>query len=77
MRTLTSITRFAALCLCVASASAAQTPPLTPDVPPHFAAPTAANDYVKRDVMIPMRDGVKLLHRDRRAQGRAHTRRSS
>ena len=60
MRTLTSITRFGALCLCVASAAAAQTPPLTPDVPPHFTEPTAANDYVKRDVMIPMRDGVKL-----------------
>jgi predicted acyl esterase len=42
------------------SASAAQTPPLTPDVPPHFTEPTEANDYVKRDVMIPMRDGVKL-----------------
>ncbi|MFC6841668.1 CocE/NonD family hydrolase [Xanthomonas theicola] len=25
-----------------------------------FVAPTAANDYVKREVMIPMRDGVKL-----------------
>jgi hypothetical protein len=31
-----------------------------PDVPPKFEAPTAANDFVKRDVMIPMRDGVKL-----------------
>ena len=40
--------------------SAQQTPPLTPDVPPKFEAPTSAYDYVKRDVMIPMRDGVKL-----------------
>jgi len=37
-----------------------QTPPLTPDMPAKFAAPTDAYDYVKRDVMIPMRDGVKL-----------------
>ena len=41
--------------------AAAQTPPLTPDVPAKFEAPTAANDYVERDVMIPMRDGVKLF----------------
>lgn len=38
----------------------AQTPPLTPDIQPNFAAPTASYDYVKRDVMIPMRDGVRL-----------------
>ncbi len=38
----------------------AQTPPLTPDIPPNFTAPTASYDYVKRDVMIPMRDGVRL-----------------
>ncbi len=37
-----------------------QTAPLTPDIPPRFEAPTTANDYVKREVMIPMRDGVKL-----------------
>jgi uncharacterized protein len=37
-----------------------QTSPLTPDIPAKFEAPTASNDYVKRDVMIPMRDGVKL-----------------
>lgn len=40
--------------------SAQQTPPLTPDIPAKFDAPTGAYDYVKRDVMIPMRDGVKL-----------------
>ena len=38
----------------------AQTPPLTPDIPAKFEAPRASYDYVKRDVMIPMRDGVKL-----------------
>jgi uncharacterized protein len=38
----------------------AQTSPLTPDVPANYQAPTAAYDYVKSEVMIPMRDGVKL-----------------
>src|SRR5262245_36133839 len=39
---------------------AQQTPPLTPDIPQKFTEPTTTYDYVKRDVMIPMRDGVKL-----------------
>jgi hypothetical protein len=30
------------------------------DIPKTFSVPTAAYDYVKREVMIPMRDGVKL-----------------
>jgi len=38
----------------------AQTASLTPDIPASFTAPTAANDYIKREVLIPMRDGVKL-----------------
>jgi uncharacterized protein len=38
----------------------AQTPSLTPDVPAKYTAPTSSYDYVKRDEMIPMRDGVKL-----------------
>ncbi len=42
------------------SPAPAQTSPQTPDIPPHFEEPTAGYDYVKRDVMIPMRDGVKL-----------------
>ena len=37
-----------------------QTSPLTPDVPAKYEATTASYDYVKRDVMIPMRDGVRL-----------------
>ena len=49
----------AALALLVAPA-AAQTPPMTPDIPAKFAFPKAGYDYVKREVMIPMRDGVKL-----------------
>jgi putative CocE/NonD family hydrolase len=46
--------------LAFASLAAQQTPPLTPDIPAHFEEPTSGYDYVKRDVMIPMRDGVKL-----------------
>ncbi|WP_426287939.1 CocE/NonD family hydrolase [Luteibacter sp. E-22] len=50
-----------ALSLVVASSLvAAQTAPLTPDIPAKYDAPTSANDYVKRVVEIPMRDGVKL-----------------
>src|SRR5258708_3004876 len=52
-----------ALCAFMALAgtpAAAQTPPMTPDIPATFDFPTARNDYVKRTVMIPMRDGVKL-----------------
>jgi putative CocE/NonD family hydrolase len=36
------------------------TPPMTPDIPESFEAPLPSADYVKRDLMIPMRDGVKL-----------------
>jgi uncharacterized protein len=39
---------------------AAQTPPITPDIPPKFTAPTDGDDYVRRVEMVPMRDGVKL-----------------
>src|SRR5882757_2955304 len=40
--------------------SNAQTAPLTPDIPGKFQEATQHADYVKREVMIPMRDGVKL-----------------
>ncbi len=43
-----------------ALAVAAQTPPLTPDIPAKFEVPSEHYDYIKRDLMIPMRDGVKL-----------------
>ena len=43
-----------------AAAAPPQTPPLQPDVPASFKVATPPADYVKRDVMIPMRDGVKL-----------------
>ena len=35
-------------------------PPRGGDIPAHFAQPTAEDDYFKREVMIPMRDGVRL-----------------
>lgn len=41
-------------------AARADTPPMAPDIPEKFEARLPAADYVKRDVMIPMRDGVKL-----------------
>jgi putative CocE/NonD family hydrolase len=44
----------------LAQGMAFKTDPMTPEIPAHFQAPTAAYDYVKREVMIPMRDGVKL-----------------
>ena len=30
------------------------------DIPKTFTSPTAGQDYIKREAMIPMRDGVKL-----------------
>src|SRR5437763_2113335 len=33
---------------------------MTPDIPAAFTVPTSEWDYQKREVMIPMRDGVKL-----------------
>src|SRR5438552_13339255 len=50
----------AAILLVGAAVIQAQISPLTPDIPPKFEARTASYDYVKREVMIPMRDGVKL-----------------
>jgi len=37
-----------------------QTPAMTPDIPASFTPPHIGYDYTRRDVMIPMRDGVKL-----------------
>ena len=41
-------------------ALAAQPARLAPDMPAHFTPRTDSFDYVRREVMIPMRDGVKL-----------------
>jgi uncharacterized protein len=43
-----------------AAADQGRTPPMKPDIPAKFEPPTADADYVRREVMIPMRDGVKL-----------------
>ena len=49
------------LSLMVAASVSAQTSPMTPDIPAKgFVTPTANNDYDKRVVMVPMRDGTKL-----------------
>jgi uncharacterized protein len=42
------------------AAAAPPVPAMKPDIPAEFTAPSADFDYLKRDVMIPMRDGVKL-----------------
>jgi len=44
----------------VAQQKPATYPTLTSETPATFVASTGTFDYVKRDVMIPMRDGVKL-----------------
>ncbi len=49
-----------AFAMLLAVAAPAQTPPLTPDIPAKFETPAEASDYIKSDVMVPMRDGVKL-----------------
>ncbi|WP_338467751.1 CocE/NonD family hydrolase [Novosphingobium sp. ZN18A2] len=54
----------AALAMLLTAAAPAQPFPDTvqtgSDIPRHFVQPTADYDYVRKEVMIPMRDGVKL-----------------
>jgi hypothetical protein len=50
----------AVLLLAFGSAVQAQVSPETPDIPKKYETPTSSYDYVKREVMVPMRDGVKL-----------------
>ena len=54
---------FLAVTMVLASGTSifAQTSAETPDIPSKYSAPTASYDYVRREVMIPMRDGVKLF----------------
>jgi putative CocE/NonD family hydrolase len=47
-------------CLAWAVGDAQAPPPMTADIPAAFNVPTQEWDYVKREVMIPMRDGVRL-----------------
>jgi putative CocE/NonD family hydrolase len=46
--------------LCAAALLPLPVAPQSNDIPKSFSAPTVGYDYVKREVMIPMRDGVKL-----------------
>src|ERR1051326_6369846 len=54
-----------ALVLCLSLAArplvAEPTPPLTREIPARFTRPTDAADYERREVMVAMRDGVKLF----------------
>ncbi|CAN7447148.1 CocE/NonD family hydrolase [Duganella sp. LjRoot269] len=50
----------ALLATLIATAASAQTPPMAPDIPAKFEPQIPNADYIKREVMIPMRDGVKL-----------------
>ncbi len=47
--------------LAVAAAASAQTPPMTPDIPAKYEGVTPQADYIRREVMIPMRDGKKMF----------------
>ncbi|HEX3766471.1 MAG TPA: CocE/NonD family hydrolase [Kofleriaceae bacterium] len=53
-----------ALCLSLAAHPRAlvaePTPPLAPEIPAQFTRPTEAADYDRREIMVAMRDGVKL-----------------
>lgn len=50
-----------ALAVLLSGMAFSQTPPMTPDITgKKFVTPTSSYDYDKREVMIPMRDGVKL-----------------
>ena len=58
---LAAATALALMALPVAAQTPAMTPAMTPDIAPKFAFPKGRYDYVKRETMIPMRDGVKLF----------------
>ncbi len=47
--------------LLAATAATGQTPPMTPDRVESYAVARPQADYIRREVMIPMRDGVKLF----------------
>jgi uncharacterized protein len=51
------------LCLSLAAQRplAEPTPPLAPEIPAKFTRPSDAADYDRREVMVAMRDGVKLF----------------
>lgn len=45
----------------LATSALAQTPPMAADIPAKFEATTPQADYIRREVMIPMRDGKKMF----------------
>ncbi|HEX8555231.1 MAG TPA: CocE/NonD family hydrolase [Sphingomonas sp.] len=50
----------AALLLSTTASAQQATAPVGGDIPARFTPPTAGQDYVKREIMVPMRDGTKL-----------------
>ena len=50
----------ASIALATTAIAQDKTAPIGGDIPAKFVPPTAAQDYVKREMMIPMRDGTKL-----------------
>ncbi|MEJ2187224.1 MAG: CocE/NonD family hydrolase, partial [Gemmatimonadota bacterium] len=48
------------LSILAATPAATQQDSLPSETPAHFTPVTSSFDYVRKDVMIPMRDGVKL-----------------
>jgi uncharacterized protein len=58
-------------CATLATAAIAA-PALTPDTPTHFTRRMGPSDYERREVMIPMRDGIKLHTVILLPQGAAH-----
>jgi putative CocE/NonD family hydrolase len=50
----------ASIALAATAAAQDKTAPVGGDIPAKFVPPTAAQDFVKREVMMPMRDGTKL-----------------
>ena len=57
---MTALTRALALLALLAPAAHAAPDPLASEIPAHFTPVTTSFDYVERDIMIPMRDGVRL-----------------
>jgi len=55
-------TRYPQLCLALllAAGQPLSASPQQSDIPRKFEPPVEANDYIRREVMVPMRDGVKL-----------------
>src|SRR5499426_388122 len=55
-------TRYSRFCFAwvLAAAQPLFAAPQQADIPKTFKAPVEGNDYIRREVMVPMRDGVKL-----------------